>query len=103
MLLPFTRYNAAETSCSSGSGVEVQRQDVDSGSTLTTTISQAARTGDLSEFLANRGQNLNHPAVVLIPGGVSGRRHAGAGNDLAPYVDAARARDGQPLSAAQLL
>ena len=64
----------------------MQRQDVDSGSRLSTTISDAARTGDLSEFLANRGQNLNHPSVVLIPASFPGAGTPAPGNDLAPYV-----------------
>jgi hypothetical protein len=67
-------------------GLEAQRQKVDSGSVLSTTISPRARTGDLSEFLAARGQNLNHPAVVLIPGGFPGAGTPAPNNDLRPYV-----------------
>ena len=67
-------------------GVEAQRQRVDSGTFLSTTISAAARTGDLSEFLADRGQNLNHPSTVLIPGGWPGAGTPAPANDLRPYV-----------------
>ncbi len=67
-------------------GLESQRQMYDAGSHLSTTISQAARSGDLSEFVANRGQNLNHPAVVNIPGGFPGEGTPAANNNLAPYV-----------------
>ena len=84
--LPFSGYNAKRDKLFFWFGLEVQRQDVDSGSRLSTTFSQAARTGDLSEFLANRGQNLNHPAVVLIPASFPGAGTPAPGNDLAPYV-----------------
>ncbi len=67
-------------------GLEVQRQLFDPGSHLSNTMSQAARTGDLSEFLGNRGQNLNHPDVVNIPGGFPGEGTPAPDNDLTPYV-----------------
>jgi len=67
-------------------GMEVQRQTVDPGSHLSTTVSAAARNGDLSEFLANRGQNLNHPVEVLVPGGFAGEGTPAPANDLTPYV-----------------
>ena len=67
--MPGSDYNKSKDKLFFWLGLEVQRQKVDTGSHLSTTMSQAARTGDLSEFLANRGQNLNHPAVVNIPGG----------------------------------
>ncbi len=84
--LPFSGYNANKDRLFFWFGLEVQRQDVDSGSRLSTTISDAARTGDLSEFLANRGQNLNHPSVVLIPASFPDAGTPAPGNDLAPYV-----------------
>ena len=85
--LPFTSYNSGRDRLFFWVGVEAQRQKIDSGSTLTTTISQAARSGDLSEFLAGRGQNLNHPSVVFIPGGFPGAGTPAPNNDLRPYVD----------------
>jgi len=84
--LPFSDYNAKRDKLFFWFGLEVQRQDVDSGSRLNTTISEAARTGDLSEFLASRGQNLNHPAVVQIPASFPGAGTPAPGNNLAPYV-----------------
>ena len=84
--LPGSDYNKSKDKLFFWLGLEVQRQKVDTGSHLSTTMSQAARTGDLSEFLANRGQNLNHPAVVSIPGGVPGEEEAAPNNNLAPYV-----------------
>ena len=86
VLLPFLDYNEKRDKLFFWFGLEVQRQDVDSGSRLSTTFSKAARSGDLSEFLANRGQNLNHPAVVLIPASFPGAGTPVSDNDLAPYV-----------------
>jgi Carboxypeptidase regulatory-like domain len=84
--LPFSGYNAKRDKLFFWFGLEVQRQDVDSGSRLSTTFSEAARAGDLTEFLANRGQNLNHPAVVLIPASFPGEGTPAPDNNLAPYV-----------------
>ena len=84
--IPFSGYNANKDKLFFWFGLEVQRQDVDSGSRLSTTISDAARTGDLSAFLTSRGQNLNHPSVVLIPASFPGAGTPAPGNDLAPYV-----------------
>ena len=53
---------------------------------MSTTISEAARTGDLSEFLAVRGQNLSHPPIVMIPAGFPGEGTPAPDNDLAPYI-----------------
>ena len=86
VLLPFFDYNEKRDKLFFWFGLEVQRQDVDSGSRLSTTFSKAARSGDLSEFLANRGQNLNHPAVVLIPASFPGAGTPASDNNLAPYV-----------------
>ena len=83
---PGSDYNADGKRLVFWVGLEVQRQQYDAGSQLSTTMSQAARTGDLSEFLANRGQNLNHPAVVNIPGGFPGEGTPAPNNDLTPYV-----------------
>ncbi len=86
VLLPRATYNRQRDKLFFWAGFEGQRQQIDSGSTLSTTMSQAARTGDLSEFLAARGQNLNHPAVVVIPGGFAGAGTPAPNNDLRSYV-----------------
>lgn len=86
--LPGTSYNKGREKLFFFVGLEAQRQLYDAGSHLSTTISTAARTGDLSEFLANRGQNLNHPAEVNIPGGFPGEGTPAPNNNLAPYVTA---------------
>ena len=100
--LPFSGYNAKKDRLFFWFGLEVQRQDVDSGSRLSTTISDAARTGDLSEFLANRGQNLQSPRRRADPGLVSRRGHAGARQRSRSLRDAARPRDGKPVPAPEL-
>jgi hypothetical protein len=84
--LPGTAYNRKRDKLFFWFGLEAQRQIYDAGSHLANTISQAARTGDLSEFLANRGQNLNHPATVNIPGGFPGEGSPAPDNNLTPYV-----------------
>ena len=84
--VPGSGYNKSRDRLFFWFGLEVQRQLYDPGSWLSTTMSQAARTGDLSEFLANRGQNLNHPAVVNIPGGFPGEGTPAPDNSLTPYV-----------------
>jgi hypothetical protein len=84
--LPFAGYNAKRDRLFFWFGLEVQRQEVNSGSRLSTTISKAARTGDLSEFLDGRGQNLNHPAIALIPASFPGEGTPAPGNDLSTYV-----------------
>jgi hypothetical protein len=65
---------------------EGQRQQVDSGSRFSRTYSQAMRNGDFSELLANRGSNLNSPAVLKIPQGFPGAGDPAPNNDMRPYV-----------------
>ena len=67
-------------------GLEAQRQQYRRRQSPEHHDQRGARTGDLSEFLANRGQNLNHPAVVTIPGGFPGEGTPAPNNDLTPYV-----------------
>jgi hypothetical protein len=67
---------------------EGQLQQVDSGSRLSRTYSQAMRNGDFSELLANRGSNLNSPAVLNIPFGFPGAGTPAPNNDMRPYMTA---------------
>ena len=67
---------------------EGQRQQVDSGSRLSRTYSQAMRNGDFSELLANRGSNLLSPAVLKIPFGFPGAGDPAPNNDMRPYMTA---------------
>jgi hypothetical protein len=65
---------------------EVQRQQVDSGSSFTRTLSQAMRNGDFSELLANRGSNLNSIPQLRIPQGFPNAGQPAPNNDLRAYV-----------------
>jgi hypothetical protein len=65
---------------------EVQRQQVDSGSSFTRTFSQAMRNGDFSELLANRGSNLNSIPQLRIPRGFPNAGQPAPNNDLRAYV-----------------
>jgi hypothetical protein len=66
---------------------ERQLQKIDSGSRLTTVPTEAMKRGDFSELLAGRGQNLNQPRTVNIPGGFAGEGTPAPNNNLAPYID----------------
>ena len=67
---------------------EGQRQQVDSGSRLSRTLSQAMRNGDFSELLTNRGSNLNSPAQLNIPQGFPNAGQPAPNNDMRPYMTA---------------
>jgi Carboxypeptidase regulatory-like domain/TonB-dependent Receptor Plug Domain len=66
--------------------LEGQRQQVDSGSHFTRTFSPAMKNGDFSEFLANRGSNLNSPAQLRIPQGHANAGQPAPNNDMRPYI-----------------
>jgi len=66
--------------------LEIQRQQVDSGSFLTRTYSQAMKNGDFSDLLANRGSNLNSLAQLRIPRGYPGGGGPAPNNDMRPYT-----------------
>ncbi len=67
---------------------EVQRQQVDSGSHFTRTLSQAMKNGDFSELLANRGSNLNSIPQLRIPRGFPNAGSPAPNNDMRPYLTA---------------
>ncbi len=67
-------------------GYEYQKQNVDSGSRFTTVPTAAMKRGDFSELLAGRGQNLNMPTVVNVPGGFAGAGTPVPNNNIAPYI-----------------
>lgn len=67
-------------------GYEYQYQKVDSGTRFTTVPTAAMKRGDFSELLAGRGQNLNMPSTVNLPGGVTGAGTPAPGNNIAPYI-----------------
>jgi hypothetical protein len=67
---------------------EGQRQQVDSGSHFTRTLTQAMRNGDFSELLANRGSNLNSIPQLRIPRGFPDAGQPAPNNNLQPYLTA---------------
>jgi hypothetical protein len=69
-------------------GLEVQRQQVDSGSFFNRTYTQAMRNGDFSELLANRGSNLNSIPQLRIPQGFPNAGQPAPNNDMRPYMTA---------------
>src|SRR5439155_24078462 len=66
--------------------LEGQRQQVDSGSHLARTFTQAMRNGDYSELLANRGSNLNSIPQLKIPQGFPNAGDPAPNNNMAPYM-----------------
>src|SRR5262249_16416835 len=69
-------------------GIEAQRQQVDSGSSFTRTLTPAMKNGDFSELLANRGSNLNSIPQLKIPQGYPGACGPAPNNDMRPYLTA---------------
>jgi hypothetical protein len=67
---------------------EAQRQQVDSGSQFTRTLSPAMKNGDFSELLANRGSNLNSIPQLRIPQGYPNAGQPAPNNDMRPYMTA---------------
>jgi hypothetical protein len=67
---------------------EAQRQQVDSGSSFTRTLSPAMKNGDFSELLANRGSNLNSIPQLRIPRGYPNAGQPAPNNDMRPYMTA---------------
>jgi hypothetical protein len=87
VLLPGTEFNRNRDRMFFFFGVEVQRQQVDSGSFLSVVPTLKQRQGDFSEALACVGQNLNQPCgAVQIPGGFPGAGNPAPNNNLAPYA-----------------
>jgi hypothetical protein len=87
ILIPGTGFNKNRDKAFFFFGIEVQRQQVDNGSNLAVTPTNAMRNGDFSELLANNGSNLNLPTGVNIPGGYPGSGGAAPNNNLSSYVD----------------
>ncbi|HET7218451.1 MAG TPA: carboxypeptidase regulatory-like domain-containing protein [Vicinamibacterales bacterium] len=67
---------------------EGQRQQVDSGSQYTRTLTPAMKNGDFSELLANRGSNLNSIPQLRIPRGFPNAGQPAPNNDMRPYMTA---------------
>jgi hypothetical protein len=67
---------------------EAQRQQVDSLSHFTRTLSDPMKNGDFSELLANRGSNLNSIPQLRIPRGFPNAGEPAPNNDMRPYMNA---------------
>ncbi len=85
ILIPGTDFNKNRDKAFFFIGVEIQRQNVDRGSSFAVTPTAGQRNGDFST--TQGGQNLNQPTSVNIPSGFPGSGGAAPGNNLAPYVD----------------
>jgi hypothetical protein len=89
ILIPGTDWNRNRDKAFFFVGVEVQRQQVDSGSFLSTTLTDKMRAGDLSELLPGNcvGQTLNMGCQQLvIPRGFPNAGQPAPNNNLAPYI-----------------
>jgi hypothetical protein len=66
-------------------GVELWRQNVDTGSAFAVVPTLGQRQGLFNDYQS--GQRLNQPATVNIPGGFPGAGSPAPNNDLSPYID----------------
>src|SRR4030095_7935189 len=70
-------------------GLEIQRQNVDPGSFLSTTLTDKMKRGDLSELLPGNcaGQALNMTCAQFnIPNGFPGAGSPAPNNNFAPFI-----------------
>jgi hypothetical protein len=89
ILLPGVNWNRNRDKAFFFVGVEFQRQQVDPGSFLSTTLTDKMKAGDLSELLPGNcvGQNLNMPCGNFnIPAGFPGAGTPAPNNNFAPYM-----------------
>src|SRR5438552_6996140 len=85
ILIPGTGFNKNRDKAFFFLGVELWRQDVDTGSILRVVPTLGQRQGHFNDYQG--GQNLNQPAVVKIPSGFPGAGNPAPNNDLSPYID----------------
>jgi hypothetical protein len=85
ILIPGTGFNKNRDKAFFFLGVELWRQNVDSGSIFRVVPTLNQRKGLFSG--TQGGQNLNQPATVLIPSGFPGAGTPAPNNDLSPYID----------------
>ena len=89
ILIPGLEWNKNRDKAFFFLGVEIQRQKVDPGSFLSTTLTDRMKRGDLSELLPGNcvGQTLNMPCQNFnIPGGFAGAGTAAPGNNFSSYI-----------------
>jgi hypothetical protein len=85
ILIPGTSFNQNRDKAFFFLGVELWRQQVDTGSSFAVVPTLNQRQGLFTD--TQGGQNLNQPATVLIPSGFPGAGTPAPGNDLRPYID----------------
>jgi len=89
ILIPGTSFNKSRDKAFFFAGFEVQRQQVDPGSFLSTTLTDKMKKGDLSELLPGNcnGDNLNMGCANFnIPRGFPGEGTPAPNNNFAPYL-----------------
>jgi hypothetical protein len=89
ILIPGLNFNRGRDRAFFFVGFEVQRQKVDTGSFLSTTLTDKMKAGDLSELLPGNcaGQVLNMTCAQFnIPAGFPGAGTPAPNNNLAPYI-----------------
>jgi len=85
ILIPGTGFNKNRDKAFFFVGVELWRQNVDTGSVFHVVPTANQRRGLFND--SQGGQNLNQPTTVLIPSGYPGAGTPAPGNNLAPYID----------------
>jgi hypothetical protein len=85
ILIPGTSFNQNRDKAFFFFGVELWRQQVDTGSSFAVVPTANQRRGLFND--TQGGQNLNQPTVVNIPGGFPGAGTPAPGNNLAPYIN----------------
>src|SRR6266545_1077981 len=85
ILIPGTDFNKNRDKAFFFFGMELWRQDVDTGSILRVVPTLGQRQGHFNDYQG--GQNLNQPTVVNIPSGFPGAGNPAPNNDLSPYID----------------
>jgi Carboxypeptidase regulatory-like domain len=89
IIFPGTNWNSARDKAFFFAGFEIQRQQVDPGAYLSTTLTDRMKAGDLSELLPGncQGQNLNMTCAQFnIPAGFPGAGSAAPNNNFAPFI-----------------
>jgi hypothetical protein len=89
ILIPGINFNRGRDKAFFFAGLEFQRQNVDPGSYLSTTLTSKMRAGDLSELLPDNclKQNLNMTCGQFnIPAGFPGAGSPAPNNNFAPYI-----------------
>ncbi len=89
ILIPGLEWNKNRDKAFFFLGLEIQRQKVDPGSFLSTTLTDKMRAGDLSELLPGNcvGQSLNMGcAQLVIPRGFPNAGQPAPNNNFAPYM-----------------